>query len=509
MKRSIIARSIAVLVTSLVTLSGVTLVAAPSEAAFVSSIGGPITRSEVMERAQYWLDHQPGSYSNTGYSPDPIGSRNYRRDCSGYVDMAWHLSVDLSTHYLEQVATRISRADLRPGDVLNSREHHVILFKRWANSDHSRFDYYSFGSTPVKLKTNMSISGELDSHPNSEYVALRYNKIVEDGASGTSPYSDGTLLREPNGSIAVMAGGAAYSFSSMDELNAAGYGGKPYVSVAAGFLATLPSSRVADGTLLRRSDGSISVTAGGAGFSFGSMAELSAAGYGSRPFVNIGWNAFNAVPTTPRDGTVLRKADGSMSVVAGGAKFWFISMDEVRAAGYGSTPFVNIGSAAYDAVPSKASDGTVIRRSDGSISVIAGGAKFDFVSMDEYIAAGYGNASFINVGTAAYDAVPTKAADGTVVRRADGSIAVIAGGAKFDFVTMDEFGAAGYSSFINIGTAAFNGIATQAADGTFVKATGESGTWRLAGGKRTQATAGSEQTVTSVPLGALRAIPIA
>ncbi|WP_310381061.1 hypothetical protein [Actinoplanes couchii] len=428
---------------------------APARAAFVSSIGGPITRAEVMERAQYWLDHQPGAYSQTGFSPDPIGSRNYRRDCSGYVDMAWHLGVDYTTHNLERVATRISRADLRPGDVLNSTQFHVILFKRWSNSEHTRFDYYSFGSTPVKLKTNIPITDNWDSHPNSGYIAMRYNRIIEDGASGTSPYADGTLLREPNGSIAVMAGGAAFAFNSMDELNAAGYAGRPYVSVAAGTLATLPPTRVADGTLVRRSDGSIAVIAGGAAFSFASMTELTAAGYGSRPFVNIGWNAYNALPARPREGTIIRRTDdGSMSVVAGGAKFAFVSMAEVTAAGYGSTPFVNVGITAYNAVPTEPADGTLLRRSDGSIGVIAGGARFDFVSMA-------------------------------------------------------EFTAAGYDSFINVGTPAFNGVSTTPANGTFVKATGEPGTWRLADGKRTPATPGAGQPVTSLPLGALRAIPTA
>ena len=62
---------------------------APAGAA--SARGGPITRSEVIWRAQYWVDHQPGPYDQGGYSPGPGGDHHYRRDCSGYVSMAWHL----------------------------------------------------------------------------------------------------------------------------------------------------------------------------------------------------------------------------------------------------------------------------------------------------------------------------------------------------------------------------------------------------------------------------------
>ncbi|MBY8848046.1 hypothetical protein K7G98_04985 [Saccharothrix sp. MB29] len=64
------------------------VVAAPVEAAPVvaaSARGGPITRSEVIWRAQYWVDHQPGPYDQGAFSPGPGGDHDYRRDCSGYV----------------------------------------------------------------------------------------------------------------------------------------------------------------------------------------------------------------------------------------------------------------------------------------------------------------------------------------------------------------------------------------------------------------------------------------
>ncbi|GAB3841871.1 FG-GAP repeat domain-containing protein [Dactylosporangium cerinum] len=177
----VIRRGFAGLLTSAIAFTGLSLISAPAHAAFTSTIGGDITRSEVMQRAQYWLDHQPGSYSQSSFSPDPIGSRNYRRDCSGYVDMSWHAAGDYTTYNLSSITTAISRADLKPGDALNDAQHHVILFKQWSNSAHTNFDYYSFGSTPVKLIRNASISsGTWDGHPNSAYEARRYVHIKDD-----------------------------------------------------------------------------------------------------------------------------------------------------------------------------------------------------------------------------------------------------------------------------------------------------------------------------------------
>jgi len=133
-------------VTIVSTGTGVGLLTAPAHAAFTSSVGGYISRAEVMERAQHWVDHQPGSYDQNATAPDPTHSRNYRRDCSGYVDMVWHLASDPNTDLLPGAGYTkgISRSELLPGDILNwanpNGDGHVIIFKRWANRKHTRND---------------------------------------------------------------------------------------------------------------------------------------------------------------------------------------------------------------------------------------------------------------------------------------------------------------------------------------------------------------------------------
>jgi hypothetical protein len=44
-------------------IAGFAAAALPAQAA--SAQGGQISRAEIIQRAQYWVDHQPGVYSQT------------------------------------------------------------------------------------------------------------------------------------------------------------------------------------------------------------------------------------------------------------------------------------------------------------------------------------------------------------------------------------------------------------------------------------------------------------
>ncbi|WP_089021297.1 FG-GAP-like repeat-containing protein [Micromonospora coriariae] len=155
-----------------------------------SAIGGTITRAEVLQRAQGWVDHQPGPYSKKAFSWDPTHTRKYRRDCSGLVDMAWHLNADPSTHTLDKFSTEINKADLQPGDILNLAARHVVLFKSW-KTDRRHFTYYTFGSTPVRIKTAAIDAGNIDSHRATSYVARRYTKIAKPSTPPAPPKPTG------------------------------------------------------------------------------------------------------------------------------------------------------------------------------------------------------------------------------------------------------------------------------------------------------------------------------
>jgi hypothetical protein len=173
-----------------------------------SSVGGQITRSEALARAQYWVD-QNVVYGTTATStrsaPDSSG-RNYRTDCSGLVSMAWHLSDSLTTYDFARwsgVTDIQDPDDMRPADAILFSGH-IEMFARWKNaSDHTQGAYtYSLNGPAdadwAKGPTPNS-HGQVGTASYSEIVnnrRLQYNNIIEDVSGTASVYgvlADGRL----------------------------------------------------------------------------------------------------------------------------------------------------------------------------------------------------------------------------------------------------------------------------------------------------------------------------
>ncbi|AUI60267.1 hypothetical protein BKN51_20095 [Amycolatopsis sp. BJA-103] len=149
-----------------------------------STLGGPISRTEVISRAKAWYDHNPGPYDQNAFSTGPSGDGSYRHDCSGYVSMALHLAHSPSTGELPSYATEISRTELKPGDFLNRSNAqypvgHTFIFEKW-DDDNGNFSFYSWGATPIQHGHTNINNPTLVGWPNSSYRAYRYNNILED-----------------------------------------------------------------------------------------------------------------------------------------------------------------------------------------------------------------------------------------------------------------------------------------------------------------------------------------
>jgi hypothetical protein len=118
--------------------AGLTTQAATGTVQPLGATNGDIPRSEMIARAQEWVD-EGVPYSQTNYWTDSNGT--YRQDCSGFVSMAWHLDTSRTTSTLPAVATRLSSLDvLQPGDMIDtntSTMEHVVLFKAWTDSAHT------------------------------------------------------------------------------------------------------------------------------------------------------------------------------------------------------------------------------------------------------------------------------------------------------------------------------------------------------------------------------------
>ncbi|MGW1904849.1 FG-GAP-like repeat-containing protein, partial [Streptomyces cinnamoneus] len=139
-----------------------------------------ITRSEAIKRAKSWVGiglsyNQGGSY------------KGYRTDCSGYVSMAWNLSDSLATPEFgpEGVTEKISKNELKAGDALLNPKPgnygHIVLFEKWANSDHSAYWGYEFTGSGVHYREipYTYFSG----YDAGSYYPVRNKSVVDDGPS--------------------------------------------------------------------------------------------------------------------------------------------------------------------------------------------------------------------------------------------------------------------------------------------------------------------------------------
>ncbi|MGW1992494.1 hypothetical protein [Embleya sp. NPDC001921] len=157
-----------------------------------SEPGGDITRSEVLERAEDWYDRDV-QYDQAAEAPDPEGAHGYRTDCSGMVAMAWHLpGTDFNTDSLDlrSVTARVDPNDLLPGDALDDTDDgHVVIFTGWVSRSARTFTYIQLANSHTDMdKGTGSFDGPLLAGlPTANYFGLRYNRIVDDPASGVVP----------------------------------------------------------------------------------------------------------------------------------------------------------------------------------------------------------------------------------------------------------------------------------------------------------------------------------
>jgi hypothetical protein len=176
----------------------------PARAASVPN--GTITRSEVLARAQNWVDRNV-KYNKTRRSntliTDVEGDNRYGPDCSGLVSMAWHITANSgkggnsTSDFLNYSSvTRLgSMHDLRPGDAI-LRDGHMELFARWKDAgDHAKGAWtYSLNGTGDPdsngWENDWAKGPAANSHGQrgdeswssmaNNYIPIRYDRITDD-----------------------------------------------------------------------------------------------------------------------------------------------------------------------------------------------------------------------------------------------------------------------------------------------------------------------------------------
>ncbi|MBO1416756.1 peptidoglycan-binding protein, partial [Streptomyces sp. FH025] len=143
--------------------------------------GVPVTRAQIIQRAQGWVDQ------GVPYSMNRYWSDGYRQDCSGFVSMAWGLGSSQTTWTLPNFAERISKNDLQPGDVLiyNNPSNpqagsHVTIFGGWTDSSRTRYvSYEQTSPNTVKRSTPYAYWNN-----SGAYVPYRYTGLSGGGNDG-------------------------------------------------------------------------------------------------------------------------------------------------------------------------------------------------------------------------------------------------------------------------------------------------------------------------------------
>ena len=137
--------------------------------------GGTITRKEVIARAKNWWDRKV-PYSQSAYAWDVNKGKKYRTDCSGFVSMTWKITSSRNTSTLDDIATKVAWANLKPGDMVLRAGHHVKLFEKWTSSAKTSMWIYEEGSTATDMDhETVSVSYLKD----NGYVPWKYKKIKD------------------------------------------------------------------------------------------------------------------------------------------------------------------------------------------------------------------------------------------------------------------------------------------------------------------------------------------
>jgi len=126
-----------------------------------------------------------GRYAGDVYTPekrrlldDAVSKHAVGIDCSGLISRCWGLERSYSTRELPGLCVPLaSYEELKPGDILNSHNNHVLLFKGFADKDHARLLAYEAGSPPTWKVLLDSISVPILKEQG--YKPWRYKKMAD------------------------------------------------------------------------------------------------------------------------------------------------------------------------------------------------------------------------------------------------------------------------------------------------------------------------------------------
>jgi hypothetical protein len=109
---------------------------------------------------------------------DAVSKHAVGIDCSGFVSRCWKLPRSYSTRELPGLCEPVNDlAQLKPGDIFNTHNAHVVLFAGWTNPERTELLFYEAGSNPAwkVVLQKSSLSFLLD----KGFTAWRYRGMVD------------------------------------------------------------------------------------------------------------------------------------------------------------------------------------------------------------------------------------------------------------------------------------------------------------------------------------------
>ncbi|MYW04096.1 hypothetical protein GT354_38605, partial [Streptomyces sp. SID3343] len=461
-----------------------------------------VSRSEVIARAQSWVGIGLKYSWNTTYE-------GYRTDCSGFASMAWKLGkpgLDTTSFGPAGVTVNIGKGELKPGDALLNKaagaNGHIVLFDKWVDGSQGSYWGYEFSGSGMHHRQipYPYFSGH------GTFVPVRNVAVIDDGPtlppldlSDSSKLPGGTLVREPGGSMAVAAGGALLPFGSMAELTEAGYANRMYYNVGSGYIGSA-SHQPVSGTLIRSGPSpSVYVTAGGGRVVFRDEADLAEARYDMSRVVVVPSSFVASLPEGVAEGSLIRSGpESTVYVTINGARIPFLDEAELAQAGYDIGRTVVVPLSYLSTLHTGATNGTLIRVGpDPTVYVTIDGARVPFKDADELAAAGYDITRTAVVPVSFMSGLSQRLPDGTLIRTgSEPTVYVTVNGARVPFNDADELAVAGYdiTRTIKIPTSYLNTLPQTIPDATLIRTGDNASVYVTAGGARIPFTTETELT---------------
>ncbi|MFJ8827331.1 peptidoglycan-binding protein [Streptomyces sp. NPDC102467] len=140
------------------------------------------TRAAIINRAKTWVA------AKVPYDMNKYWKDGYRQDCSGFVSMAWGLPGNEWTGSLAAFGTRITKAQLQPGDILlfhnpadPEKGSHVTIFGGW--TDYTRRYYTAYEQTRPGARVQSTPYAYWSN--SSRYLAYRYKGVRAGSTAGS------------------------------------------------------------------------------------------------------------------------------------------------------------------------------------------------------------------------------------------------------------------------------------------------------------------------------------